>query len=130
MEQHFIPAALVHKISSGENTHSDPVEEFTLWVDETKWKQDQPERPHLLTFLRTNGEAGALIISGRLSMPTAVLRDNLLNSGREADPNARITFEEKRIVNGRPVIALELSSTMEGKPYKFFGYLYGGSAGV
>ncbi len=62
-------------------------------------------------------------------MPTAVLRDSILSSGREGDPNARITFEEKRIVNGRPVIALELSTTMEGQPYKFFGYLYGGSAG-
>ena len=105
------------------------VEEFALWVDETKWKQDQSESPHLLTFLHVNGEAGALIISGRISMPTAVLRDNLLNSGREADPNTRITFEEKRIVNGRPVLAVEISTTMEGQPYKFLGYLYGGSAG-
>ncbi len=62
-------------------------------------------------------------------MTTAVLRDSLLSSGKEGDPNARITFEEKRIVNGRPVLALELSTTMEGLPYTFFGYLYGGSAG-
>ena len=128
-----VPTSQLHsytKSSAAKTRIKTSVDEFALWMDGTKWKQDhESENPHLLTFTQVNGEAGALIISGRLSMPTTVLRDNLLSSGREGDPNARITFEEKRIVNGRPVLAIEISTTMEGEPYKFLGYVHGGGAG-
>ena len=105
------------------------VDDFALWIDETKWKQEKSDTPGLLTFLHVNGEVGALIISGRIGMPTTVLRDNVLKRGRENDPNAQITFEENRTVNGRQVLALEISTTMEGESYKFLGYYYGGASG-
>src|SRR5260370_29005396 len=105
------------------------VDDFALWIDETKWRQEKSDTPGLLIFSHVNGEVGALIISGRNGIPTTVLRDTILKRAREDDPNSHITFEESRTVNGRQVLALEISTTMEGELYKFFGYYYGGASG-
>ena len=75
----------------------------------------------MLKFSHVNGEAHALVISRSVGMPTTVLRDSILSVQKEADPNARITFEEKRTVNGRQVLATEMSgATEEGVPFRFF----------
>jgi hypothetical protein len=106
------------------------VDDFVLWIDETKWKQEKTGRPGMLKFSHVNGEAHALVISRSVGMPTTVLRDSILSVQKEADPNARITFEEKRTVNGRQVLATEMSgATEEGVPFRFFGYYHGGSSG-
>ena len=66
-----------------------------------------------------------MVISGPNGAPTPVLRDRFVN----IYPNSRITFEEKRTVNGRQVLATEMSITKEGARYRFFGYYHGGSSG-
>src|SRR5260370_1697454 len=58
------------------------VDEFALWIDETKWRQEKSDTPAMLIFSHVNGEVGALIISGGVCMPTTVLRDHILNRGR------------------------------------------------
>jgi hypothetical protein len=105
------------------------VEEFVFWMDEAKWKQEKSDNPHLLKFSYVNSDIGAVIISGRIGIPTTVLRDKVLKSGQETDPSAQITFEEKRIVNGQQVLVIEISTTMEGELYKFLGYFHGGASG-
>src|SRR5260370_8715074 len=64
------------------------VDDFALWIDETKWRQEKSDTPGLLIFSHVNGEVGALIISGRNGIPTTVLRDPILNRAREDNPNA------------------------------------------
>ena len=93
-------------------------------MDEAKWKQEQSDNPHLLKFSYVNSDIGAVIISGRIGIPTTVLRDKVLKSGRETDPSAQITFEEKRIVNGKQVLVVEISTTME-KEHSVAGYFHG-----
>jgi hypothetical protein len=101
------------------------VEDFVLWIDQTKWKQEKSDTPGMLIFSHVNGEAYALVISGPNGAPTPVLRDRFVN----IYPNSRITFEEKRTVNGRQVLATEMSITKDGAIYRFFGYYHGGSSG-
>jgi hypothetical protein len=98
-------------------------------VDVTKWKQEKSDTPGLLTFSHVNGEVGAAVISDRIGVRTDVLRDLALKIAKRGDPNARITFEEKRIVNGRQVLTVEISTTIEGVPAKTLGYYHGGSSG-
>jgi hypothetical protein len=105
------------------------VDEFVLWIDETKWKQDKSDTPGILKFSHVNGEALAVLITDHIGIPTDVMREAVLQSAKRGDPNARITSEEKRIVNGRQVLAVEMSLTLEGVPVKIFGYYYGGSSG-
>jgi hypothetical protein len=71
-----------------------------------------------------------VVFSGSVGAPSIVLRDRVLSARKDADPNAQINFEEKRTVNGRQVLATEMSgATKEGVPFRFFGYYHGGSLG-
>jgi len=100
-----------------------------LWVDETKWKQAKSDTAGVLNFAHVNGEAWATVITERIGIPTNVLRDIALENMKHGDPNARITFDEKRIVNGRQVLAVEMSASIEGVPLKTLGYYHGGLSG-
>jgi hypothetical protein len=105
------------------------VEEFVLWIDETKWKQYKSDTPGILKFSHVNGEALAAVVTDHIGIPTDVMREAALENAKRGDPNARITFEEKRIVNGRQVLAVEISLTIEGVPVKMLGYYHSGSSG-
>lgn len=105
------------------------VEDYVLWIDETKWKEDKSDTPGMLRFSHVNGEAFAVVVTDHIGIPTDVIRDVVLQSAKRVDPNARITSEDKRIVNGRQVLAVEMSFTLEGVPVKMLGYYHGGSSG-
>jgi len=83
----------------------------------------------MLNLSHVNGDAWAVVMAGPIGLPTDTLPNLLLRGTKEADRNAKITFEDKRIVNGRQVAAVKLSILSEGVPFTAFGYLHGGSAG-
>jgi hypothetical protein len=105
------------------------LENVGVWVDETKWKQEKSDSPHMLNLSHVNGEAWAVVMAGSTGLSTDALANLLLRGSKEADPNAKMTFEDKRIVNGRQVTAVKLSVLSEGVPFTAFGYLHGDSAG-
>src|SRR5260370_28240044 len=105
------------------------VDDFALWIDETKWKQYKSDTPGILKFSHVNGEALAAVVTDHIGIPTDVMREAALENAKRGDPNARITFEEKRIVNGRQVLAVEISLTIQWVPAKMLGYYHTGSSG-
>ncbi len=105
------------------------VDKFTLWVDETKWKQEESDTPGMLTFVHVNSDVGTAVLTDRLGSRPELMRDLALEAFKRGDPNARVISEEKRIVNGRQVLAFEISAKVEGVPTKIFGYSHGGSSG-
>jgi hypothetical protein len=53
----------------------------------------------------------------------------MLTMIKSSDPNAKIIFEEDRIVNGRQVFAFQISATLDGRPVQFLSYYHCGSSG-
>jgi hypothetical protein len=98
-------------------------------VDESKWKQEKSDKIGVLFFSNMNNEAWAALVIVPSGVPTTTLSTRLLEVLKKKDPNAKITFEEERIVNGQQVNAFQLSASDEGVPVKGFGYSYSGSAG-
>jgi hypothetical protein len=45
------------------------------------------------------------------------------------DPKSRVVLDEKRIVNGQELLALQIVGANKGIAYKWFGYYYGGHSG-
>jgi hypothetical protein len=107
-----------------------PVGNFAIWIDETKWKQQTAKEAGWLEFAHVNGEAWATVITERIGIPTDGLREIALINAKSFDPNAKITFEETRIVNGRQVRALQIVGTTKGIPFRYFGYYHGGTSGT
>jgi hypothetical protein len=59
-------------------------------------------------------------------IPTSAMKELALRNSQRIDPNARITREERRIVNGREVLYLEIILTQNSIPIRFAGYYHGG----
>jgi hypothetical protein len=108
-----------------------PFGEFVLWVDAKKWKQQTVnDVPGALQFSNVNGEGYARVISERISASTDSLSEIALINAKRADPDARIVFKEKRLVNGRQVLALKIEATIKDIPFRFYSYCYGGTSGT
>jgi hypothetical protein len=77
-----------------------------------------------------NGTAWAKVISERFALPTDALREIALTNAQKVDPDTKVILEEKRIVNGREILALQMSGTIKNIPFTYLGYFHGGTSGV
>ena len=118
------------KSSSAKQRVQTSVNDFTVWIDPAKWKRDQNEPPGQMLFTNVNGKAWARIISEGIPVPTDTLREVATTIARNVDPNTRIVLEEKRIVNGREILALQMNATTKNIPFTYLGYYHGGTSGV
>ena len=76
------------------------------------------------------GDGYGLVIAERIELTLAALRDLALSNAQSAAPDAKITWEEERAVNGRKVLALQIAGTLHGLSFAYFGYYYGGPEGA
>jgi hypothetical protein len=106
------------------------IDDFALWVDETKWKPVKSDSPRRLNFMNVNGTSWATVVSERLAVPTETLRDIVVTNLEKTASDTRIIREEKRIVNGREILALQMSGTFKNIPFMYFGYYHGGTSGA
>lgn len=105
-----------------------PFGDFALWIDPARWSEVKRE-PSRITFQHKNGQTYAMFIAEGLSVSTPMMKNIVLVNARNADPNVRIAFEEMRNVNGRDVLCLQLQGKVQGLPFQYYGYYYGGSSG-
>jgi len=72
---------------------------YVLFFNPEKWKRQKSEETERLTWNHRNGDGYAQVISERIQIPLENLRKLALDNMKGVDPNAKITFEEKRQVN-------------------------------
>lgn len=106
-----------------------PFGDFALWIDDSQWKEGKAGEVGVLTFANTNGEGFAKIVSERIAIPLQALRNAALSNMQAKDQGAKILSEETRIVNGKQVLALQMAATLQGIPFRFYGYCYSGTSG-
>lgn len=104
---------------------------FGLWYDVAKWqlntKSDEPGRTE---FNLRRGDGYGVVIVEELEIPLPSLKKIALDNVKDSDPNAKIVFEETRVVNGKDVLCMKIEGTMEQIPFKFYGYYYSGKQGT
>lgn len=104
-----------------------PFGDATFWIDGSKWKEDTREAGRIV-FKHTNGKYFGLLVSEGLGgIPTSAMKNVALINAKKLDPNVRAVAEERRVVNGREVMYLELDVTGQGIPFRFAGYYHGGT---
>src|SRR5262245_45240963 len=104
---------------------------FGVWIDPQKWKQDSSEEdPIKITFNHKTGDAYAMVISERIGVPMDSLKNVAVENAKKVAPDAKIASEEKRVVNGKELLCLKLTGTVQGIAFTYYGYFYGGSEGT
>jgi hypothetical protein len=103
------------------------VGDATLWLDPTKWVEYSKE-PGTIRFNHINKHVLGLMLADKTGgIRTSAMEEMALRNSQRMDPNGRITREERRIVNGREVLYLEIILTQNSVPIHFAGYYHGGS---
>lgn len=104
---------------------------FGIWYDESKWREKrstEPDDKAHFSFLA--GDAYVMVIAEELAIPLVTLRNLAVANAKEAAPDAKVTKEEKRLVNGTEILMMKIEGTVQGIPFVYYGYYYGGKQGT
>lgn len=103
-----------------------------VWINPIKWTfnnaQDNPDAEY--EFQLKNEDAYALLITERIEVPLASLRNIALENAKIASSNIQIVNEEYRNVNGNKVLMLEMEGSIEGLDLTYFGYYFSNRLGT
>ena len=103
-----------------------------LWYNPETWTAQFGSKTDVAEFklAHSSGDAYAMAIVERIQMPLASLRKIALDNAKASAPDAKITLEEERTVNGVKFLVLQIEGTIEGTPFKYYGYYWSGKAGT
>ena len=102
---------------------------FVVYYNASMWKKFGQDQPTRQMYQHKDGDGYAVIIAERMQVPLDSLKSIALNNAKNAAPDAAITFEENRVVNGIHVLVLQIKGTIQGMAVTYFGYYYAGAEG-
>jgi len=103
---------------------------FQIWYDPSIWQEQDTSNADKPTFVHKDGDIRALIVAERAEISMDTVKEIGISSAKKVAPDARITYEDKRLVNGTKVICVKIVGKTKGLPFVFLSYYYGGKAGV
>ncbi len=105
---------------------------YGIWVDLARWRVDQRKQNPVAEyeFHHVRGEAGAVVIAEPTRVPPEAWRQIVLTNARRQAADARITAEERKVVNGIPLLALQYEGTGPMGPFIHYGYYWSGPRGA
>ena len=109
------------------------VDKFAVWFDSSKWKKLDPDG-NQVTFNHKDGELHAKVITERTTFtnPDGLkeLKEVALMIGRKVSPDVKVTFEDKRIVNGKTILCMRFEGEIKSMQFVQYGYYYTGKEGT
>ena len=103
---------------------------LTVAFDPAKWTETQSRQAGRREFRHARGDGYAMIMTERIQVPTDNLRDVALENMKSAGGTVESMKEERRLVNGAPVLMLQIDLKLKGVPFTYLGYYYGGAKGT
>jgi hypothetical protein len=105
---------------------------YGLWIDQSRWRLLEPRQNPAAEyeFTHAGGTAGALVIAEPTRIPPESWKHIVIGNARREAPDARITKEERKTVNGAQVVVLQSEGTGALGPFVHYGYYYSGPRGA
>jgi hypothetical protein len=105
---------------------------YGVWLDLARWRVVDPKQNQAAEyeFTHLGGQAGAIVIPDANRINPDSWKEIVITNARGAAPDARITKEERKTVNGVPVLVLQWEGTGSLGPFIHYGYYYSGSRGA
>ena len=105
---------------------------FTLTLKPGVWRKNpKPTVPiSEVEFVHKDGDAMAMVVAERIQIPLATLRRAVVSRIQDQDKDAKVVEEEKRTVNGSPVLFLTINAKVQGIAFTYVYYLYSGKEGA
>jgi hypothetical protein len=108
-----------------------PKGNFGVWMNPDKWKQAGPaDQSSIKTlFNHKSGDLYAMVIAERVSLTLQALKNAAIANAKRVASDLKVELEEPRQLNGKPVLLLKMTGTVQGSPFVYYGYYYGGKEG-
>jgi len=105
---------------------------YSVKYDTSKWiiENGEPGDSSEYLFSHVDGDVYGMIIPERIQVSQESIKKLALDNAKAAAPDAKITFEETRKINGKNVLVLHIDGTVEGISFRYYGYYYTGKAGT
>lgn len=97
-----------------------------IWINPKDWKFEGngPSDVGEFSFNKKGSEIYGMLISEEIEVPIEALANIALINAKNVSPNAKITRQEYRNVNGRDILMMQISATIQGIDFQYFGYYY------
>ena len=104
---------------------------FAMSLVPNVWKKSEKPSNAVaeVEFVDNENDAYAMVIAERISIPLEALKNAAVQNMRAVDNDAAIVKEEKRVVNGKPVLAMIMNVKTQGAAFTFYSYYYTGDEG-
>jgi hypothetical protein len=96
------------------------------WKIEKKNDNDDAE----FEFNHVKGSGYGMAITEKLEIPLETLKDIAFENLKESAPDSKVEVAEYRKVNGKKVLHLQMSGTMQGIKFVYYGYYYSNENGT
>jgi hypothetical protein len=108
------------------------INKSAFWINTEKWsfKRGKISEAAEYTFKLKGEDLYGTAITERMVMPIESFVDVALSNAQDEAPDAKIIDQEYRIVNGKKVLYLEITGTMNNIKFTYFGYYYSDVSGV
>ena len=103
-----------------------------FWLDPKKWKFEKATTNEAAEFELhlKGGDLYGMVIAEKMQIPLETLKKIAIDNGRIAAPDLAIQNEEYRTVNGLRVLHLEMTGTMQGIKFFYYGYYFSNDGGT
>ncbi len=123
------------KFSKGKNStflvKSNKVD-IGVWIDPKAWhfEKGTTEDAYEYQFALKGGDLYGMMIAEKTQIPIETLKTIAIGNAREAAPDVRVVKEEYRQVNGLKVLLMQMSGTIQGIKFTYYGYYYSNANGT
>jgi len=103
-----------------------------IWLNPKEWNfsKNTVNESAEFQFQKKDEDLYGMLISEKMQIPVETLKGIALENAKKAAPDIKVINEEYRNVNGIKVLMMEMSGTMQGIRFVYYGYYYSNSNGT
>ena len=105
---------------------------FSFWLNPKKWEVKSKLTNEAAEFQLQwkGGDIYVMILNEKIEIPLESLKDVALENARSVAPDIQITKEEYRTVNGKKILLLQMTGTIQKIKFTYYSYYYSDSKGT
>jgi hypothetical protein len=103
-----------------------------VWINPKAWSftKSTSKDEFEFQFQRKGGDLYGMLITEKIEIPIESLKEIALENAREVAPDIEVVKEEYRNVNGLKVLMMQMSGTIRGIRFSYYGYYYSNEKGT
>jgi hypothetical protein len=103
-----------------------------IWINPKIWSftKGTANDEYEFEFEKKDEDLYGMLISEKMEIPLETLKSIAIENAKSAAPDVKVVKEEYRNVNGVQVLMMQMTGTIQGVKFTYYGYYYSNSNGT